>query len=225
MSSWNDGFTCCLCSPPLPPPSRRLGERREYYFGTQGNPAIATSRCVARWRPRFDSWVRDERPLVQAPARRLCTGTLTTRRRPGRRHPSALLASFSIVAVLLTLLLLLNLCPSSRRATACRREGGRGREPRRPAGFLVAGHFSALPATAATCADPPVSSLSDHVDDGHDRAPSRLLLDGRPDVTDDDQGFELDEAMWPRPNDERVLVEVLHWHGSNMLNTSWGWMA
>ncbi|KAM4056830.1 hypothetical protein HRG_003693 [Hirsutella rhossiliensis] len=153
----------------------------------------------------------------------------------------ALLVSLSILAVLLTLLLLLNLGPPrvlrrrrpdhshhrlSRHEMASQsrqREPSRGRDPRRP-GFRVASDFSVLPTTAYT--HPLVSNFADRVDGSEDDDDANRPLLGRwLDATDDYPGLELDEATWPRPDGQRARTEVLHWHGTNMLNTSWGWMA
>ncbi|KAJ6444499.1 gamma-tubulin complex component GCP6 [Purpureocillium lavendulum] len=37
--------------------------------------------------------------------------------------------------------------------------------------------------------------------------------------------LELDEATWERSDGKDGRPDVLHWHGANMLNTAWGWMA
>ncbi|GJN80824.1 hypothetical protein PLIIFM63780_004354 [Purpureocillium lilacinum] len=46
-----------------------------------------------------------------------------------------------------------------------------------------------------------------------------------PDVEGDGPPLELDEATWERSDGKDGRPDVLHWHGTNMLNTAWGWMA
>lgn len=134
----------------------------------------------------------------------------------------ALFVSLTVLALLLALLLVLNLRPRPAR----RRDNGNRRSlhemsSRRQSLYDFTGFNVAAGPEAAS---PRSSMYIPYLILGFaDDANQPLLQRYRDDP--DDPSLELYEATWQRRDGKGGRPDLMHWHGTNMLNTAWGWMA